>query len=115
MVFCVILSIVIIMKSERLERKIKKATKEKNYEKAKEIITNEYIKHFKKMLKYKKVKYQKTWYLYDYIVSVNKEYKDLFGRDLDEMLDVLYSDKVSIKDQINWLIDNCSIFNIYKI
>lgn len=102
------------MKSKILERKIIKATKQKDYEKAKCILTNIYLKHFKKMLKYKKIKVEKNWYLYDYILNMQKVYSKMYSKDLDEMINVLYTSKDTLKDQISWLIDNCWIFNDYK-
>ena len=67
------------------------------------------------MLKYKKVKFEKTWYLYDYINVLKEKYKLLFEKDLEEMSNVLYSEKYPIKYQINWLLDNYDVFRDYKI
>lgn len=102
------------MKIKKLEKKIRKATINKNYEEAKFILIKEYIKHFKKMLKYKKIKADKTWHMYDYIINVKNAYSLLFANDFDEMLDVLYSEKYSLKQQIAWMLENCYIFNDYK-
>ncbi len=103
------------MKSKTLENKIKKSTKSKDYNKAMDTLVKYYIKLFKKMLKYKKVKFEKTWYLYDYINVLKEKYKLLFEKDLEEMSNVLYSEKYPIKYQINWLLDNYDVFRDYKI
>lgn len=102
------------MKSNRLENKIKKVTKNKEYDKAKEKILKYYTKHFKKMLKYKNVKIDKKWYMYDYLIHVKDAYESLFSKDIDELIDLLYSEKYGVKQQIEWLIENCEIFNFYK-
>ena len=67
-----IFKIVMNMKEENLEKKIKKATLNKEYAKARVIVENEYIKMFKKMLKYKKVKIGKTLYFHDYLKMISK-------------------------------------------
>lgn len=103
------------MKEVVLERKIKKETKSKNYEDARFILINCYKKQFKKMIKYKKKKVDKTWFFHDYLEEIKKLYSNMYSKDIDEMVEVLYSDKYSIKEQISWLIDNCYMFNDYKL
>ena len=44
------------MNIRRIERKIQNSTKNKNYQKALEIMEDQYKRLFRKMLKYKKVK-----------------------------------------------------------
>jgi len=102
------------MENNKLERKIKRATKARDYEKAMYILSKEYIKLFKKMMKYKKIKGKKAVYLYDYIKILKIEYKSLFGNDFTEMLEVLYQGKHTLKQQINWLLDNFCVFKQYK-
>lgn len=102
------------MKSEKLEKKIRKATITKDYSKAMYILTKDYKKLFKKMLKYKKIN-KKCVYLYDYIKVLSKEYKALYGKDFKEMEETLYSGKRTVKQQINWLLDNFFIFKEYKL
>lgn len=103
------------MKEEKLERKIRKVTKAKDYDAAMHILVKEYIKLFKKMLKYKKKKAKREMYLHDYIKVLKIEYKALYGNDFEDMLDVLYSGKHTLKQQINWLLDNFCIFKEYKL
>ncbi len=103
------------MKEEKLEKKIRRSTKKKDFEKSKEILTKCYIKHFKKMFKYKKKKVDKSWYLYDYLVNLDELYELYYKNEIEEMIDILYSGKHSIKKQITWLLDNSYIFNDYKL
>lgn len=103
------------MKEEKLEKKIRKSTKNRDYEKSKEILISYYIKHFKKMIKYKKNKINKTWYLYDYLKEIRNLYSSFYSSDVDEMIDILYSNKYSTKQQILWLLENSYIFNDYKL
>ncbi|MBO5477056.1 MAG: hypothetical protein J6A15_04825 [Clostridia bacterium] len=103
------------MKSEKLERKIRKATKAKDYNKAMYILTKEYKKLFKKMLKYQKIKGVKPVYLHDYIQVLKVEYRALYGNDFEDMLEMLYFGKHTLKQQINWLLDNFCIFKEYKL
>lgn len=102
------------MENNKLERKIRKATKARDYEKAMYILIKEYIKLFKKMMKYKKIKGKKVIYLYDYISILKTEYRALFVNDFNEMLEVLYQGKHTLKQQINWLLDNFCVFKQYK-
>lgn len=102
------------MNSKKLENKIKKATINKKYDEAKFILIKCYIKHFKKMLKYKKIKEDNTWHFYDYIINLKKSYGLLFTKDLEELMDILYSEKYTVKQQISWMLENCYIFNDYK-
>lgn len=101
------------MKAKTLEKKIRTATKKKDYEKAYRILTVCYMKHFKKMLKYKKVKIKRGWYMHDYLTIMDEHYSDLFGMDIKELCEILYS-KFSLKQQITYLIENCEVFNVYK-
>ena len=39
----------------------------------------------------------------------------MYGKDIDEMIKVLYSDKYNTKDKISWLLENCYIFDDYKL
>lgn len=103
------------MKEKVLENKIKKSTMKKDYEESKFILTNCYIKQFKKMLKYKKKNISKTWYLYDYLIEIKNTYETLYEKDIETMLDILYSNKYNIKYQISWLLENSYIFNDYKL
>lgn len=103
------------MKENILENKIKKTTLKKDFEASKFILISCYIKHFKKMIKYKKGEINKSWYLYDYLIEIKKLYPNMYGRDVDEMLDILYSNKYGVKQQISWLIENSYIFNDYKL
>lgn len=106
--------VVMDMKNNKLERKIRRATKAKDYNKSMYILSKEYIKLFKKMLKYKKKKDVKLFYLHDYIKILKVEYKALYGNDFEDMLDMLYSGKHTLKQQINWMLDNFCIFKQYK-
>lgn len=103
------------MKEKSLERKIKKTTLKKDYEGSKFILTRCYIKQFKKMIRYKGEKINKSWFLYDYLNEIKRLYSSLFGKDIDEMIEVLYSEKYNTKYQISWLLENSCIFNDYKI
>ena len=103
------------MKIRKLEKKIEKSTLKKDYDNAKYIILNEYIKLFRKMIKYKKEKYDKSYFFYDYLIKIKKLYNDMYGKDIDEMIKVLYSDKYNTKDKISWLLENCYIFDDYKL
>lgn len=103
------------MENNKLERKIRRATKARDYNKAMYILSKEYIKLFKKMLKYKKIKGVKPVYLHDYIQVLKVEYKALYGNDFDEMLDMLYVGKHTLKQQINWMLDNFCVFKQYKL
>ncbi len=103
------------MNSIKLEKKIKRQTSKKQYEEAKQILIECYKKHFKKMLKYKKVKLDKKWYMYDYIIHVRDNYKRLFQKEVDQILDVLYTSTYTAKEQIEWMLDNSTIFDDYKI
>lgn len=102
------------MENNKLERKIRSATKAKDYDKAMYILTKEYIKLFKKMMRYKKIKNKRVVYLYDYIQLLKVQYKTLFGNDFEDMLNVLYLEKHTLKQQINWLLDNFYVFKQYK-
>ena len=110
-----IFKIVMNMKEENLEKKIKKATLNKEYAKARVIVENEYIKMFKKMLKYKKVKIGKTLYFHDYLKMISKYYSSYYKDEVNELEEIMYSDKYSDKQQISWLIENCNIFDDYKL
>lgn len=103
------------MKEKVLENKIKKSTKKKDYEESKFILTNCYIKHFKKMLKYKGKKIDNSWFLYNYLEEIKNTYASMYEKDIDEMTEVLYSNKFNIKEQISWLLENSYIFNDYKL
>ena len=110
-----IFKIVMNMKEENLEKKIKKATLNKEYAKARVIVENEYIKMFKKMLKYKKVKIGKTLYFHDYLKMISKYYSSYYKDEVKELEEIMYSEKYSDKQQISWLIENCNIFDDYKL
>ena len=110
-----IFKIVMNMKEENLEKKIKKATLNKEYAKARVIVENEYIKMFKKMLKYKKVKIGKTLYFHDYLKMISKYYSSYYKDEVNELEEIMYSEKYSDKQQISWLIENCNIFDDYKL
>ena len=110
-----IFKIVMNMKEENLEKKIKKATLNKEYAKARAIVENEYIKMFKKMLKYKKVKIGKTLYFHDYLKMISKYYSSYYKDEVNELEEIMYSEKYSDKQQISWLIENCNIFDDYKL
>ena len=110
-----IIKIVMNMKEENLEKKIKKATLNKEYAKARVIVENEYIKMFKKMLKYKKVKIGKTLYFHDYLKMISKYYSSYYKDEVNELEEIMYSEKYSDKQQISWLIENCNIFDDYKL
>ena len=103
------------MKEKTLERKIKKSTLNKDYESSKFILLNCYIKQFKKMIKYKGGKINKKWFFHDYLEEVKRLYSSMYGKDIEEIMDVLDSEKYNIKYQISWLIENSYIFNDYKI
>ncbi len=103
------------MQIQKLEKKIKNSTMKKDYDKTINTIADEYIKQMKKMLKYKNVKYKKTWYLYDYLKSVKNTYGRLYEKEIDEIIEILYSNKFSLKKQISFLIENCECFNEYKL
>lgn len=103
------------MKEKNLENKIKKATINKDYIKARTIIESEYIKQFKKMLKYKKVKCSKSWYFSDYLKEIANSYGAYYNDDINSLEDILYSKKYSDKQQISWLIENCNMFDDYKL
>ncbi len=113
--FYAIVVLVIVMKEKNLEKKIRKSTLEKDYETSKFILLDCYIKHFKKMLRYKNIKIDNKWYMYDYLMKIKEVYSNFYSRDIDEMLDVLYSDSYDLKSQIVWLIENATIFNDYKL
>ena len=83
------------MKEEKLEKKIKKATLNKEYAKAKQIVEKEYIKMFKKMLKYKKIKVGKTMYFHDYLKMISKYYSSYYKDDVNELEEIMYSEKYS--------------------
>ncbi len=110
-----IFKLVMIMREDILEKKIKGATLKRDYSLAKEKILKEYTKMFSKMLKYKKVKIDKSWYFHDYISNVKKEYGTYYASDLDELMEVLYSNKYDEKRQITWLIENAELFNDYNL
>lgn len=103
------------MSRNKLENKIKKATKNKEYDDALEIISNEYIKLFKKMLKYKKVNYSDSdmIYLYNYLYELDNAYP-IFSKEIDELKNILYSQKYNTKEQIVFLLENYSKFENYK-
>ena len=103
------------MKEEKLEKKIKKATLNKEHAKAKQIVEKEYIKMFKKMLKYKKIKVGKTMYFHDYLKMISKYYSSYYKDDVNELEEIMYSEKYSDKQQISWLLENCNIFDGYKL
>lgn len=103
------------MNEKVLEKKIKKSTMNKDFEKSKNILIEEYIKQFNKMLKYKNKKIDKTWYLYDYLININEVYGRYYKSDIEEMQNILYSNKYSTKEQISWLLDNSYIFEDYKL
>lgn len=103
------------MKEKTLEKKIKKATLKKDYEKARFILFNCYIRHFKRMLKYKRVKIDKSWYMHDYLEKIKEAYTNMYSNDINEMMEILYSNKHDVKSQIVWLIENAYIFNDYKL
>lgn len=103
------------MNEIKLENKIRKSTKDKDYDKSKDILLSCYLNQFKKMIKYKKVKIDKTWFLYDYLIQIKKLYSSYYDTDIDKLIDILYSDKYSIKYQISWLLDNSYMFNDYKL
>lgn len=113
--FYAIFVLVIYMKEKKLEKKIRKSTKEKNYEKSKFILLECYIKHFRKMLKYKHENIDNNWYMYDYLIKIKDVYLDYYSRDIDKMIEVLYSNNYDLKGQIVWLIENAEIFNDYKL
>lgn len=110
-----ILKIVIDMKEERLEKKIKKVTLNKEYTKARIILENEYIKMFKKMFKYKKVKMGNTMYFHDYLKMISKYYSSYYKNEINDLEKIMYSEKYSDKQQISWLLENCNIFDDYKL
>lgn len=110
-----ILKLVMDMKENNLEKKIKKATLSKDYNKAREIVEKEYIKHFRKMLKYKKVRIDKSWYFSDYLKLISKYYGAYYKEDINMLETIVYSSKYSDKQQISWLIENCYVFNDYKL
>lgn len=101
------------MKAKVLEKKIRSVTKKKDYQQAYRILSKCYMKHFKKMLKYKKVKVKKSWYMYDYLKAMKENYSDLYRLDIEELCEILYS-KFSLKQQITYMIENCEVFNEYK-
>lgn len=103
------------MKEKVLEKKIKKSTMNKDFEKSKNILIGEYIKQFNKMFKYKKQKINKKWYFYDYLVNIEKVYGKYYEKDINDILNVMYSNKYSIKEQISWLLDNSYVFEDYKL
>lgn len=103
------------MNIKKIERKIHNSTKNKDYQKALQIIEDHYKKLFRKMLKYKNIKVEKNLYLYDYILKVEDKYSALFSKEISDMKYILYSDKFTIKQQIVWLLDNFCEFCDYKI
>lgn len=110
-----ILNVVMYMKISLVEKKVRKATLKRDYDTAKEIILKEYINYFVKMLKYKKVKVNKSWYFNDYLKALKQEYGYYYLAEIEELEDILYSSKYDIKKQITWLIENCEMFNEYKL
>ncbi len=103
------------MLEEKLENKIKKTTKDKDYEKTLYILKKCYKKQLKNMAKFNKVK-DKNIYLYDYLKSLKKVYESTsYYADLEELEKVLYTGKMTVKQQIVWLLENCSMFNEYKL
>lgn len=102
------------MKENVLEKKIKKATIKKDYNEVMEILIKEYTKQFNKMLKFKKIKPLKSWYMNDYLNNIKRVYSPYFDAEIDELNEVLYSNKYLVKDQIEWLLSNCYLFNDYK-
>ncbi len=110
-----IFKIVMNMKEENLEKKIKKVTLNKEYTKARVILENEYIKMFKKMLKYKRVKMGNTMYFHDYLKMISKYYSSYYKNEINDLEKIMYSEKYSDKQQISWLLENCNIFDDYKL
>lgn len=103
------------MLEEKLENKIKKATKNKDYDKSLEILKNCYKKQFKKMAKFNKIK-EKNIYLYDYVKALKKVYDGTsYFDDLEDLEKAIYTGKMTVKQQITWLLENCSVFNEYKL
>lgn len=114
--FCGIFFLVIIMfRVEKIERKIKRSTNKKDYEKAKEIVLKEYKKQFKWMLVRHGIIPSKRWYFYHYIIRVRQEYRILISSLVDNMCEVLYSDNYDTKFQIEWLLSHCEEFNVYTL
>lgn len=103
------------MNIRRIERKIQNSTKNKNYQKALEIMEDQYKRLFRKMLKYKKVKIDKNLYFYDYIIKIEEKYNVLFSKEIFDMKYILYSEKFTIKQQIVWMLDNLNEFCDYKV
>ena len=103
------------MNIRRIERKIQNSTKNKNYQKALEIMEDQYKRLFRKMLKYKKVKIDKNLYFYDYIIKIEEKYNVLFSKEIADMKYILYSEKFTIKQQIVWMLDNLNEFCDYKV
>ncbi len=103
------------MNIKRIERKIQNSTKNKNYQKALEIMEDQYKRLFRKMLKYKKVKIDKNLYFYDYIIKIEEKYNVLFSKEISDMKYILYSEKFTIKQQIVWMLDNLNEFCDYKV
>ncbi len=103
------------MNIRRIERKIQNSTKNKNYQKALEIMEDQYKRLFRKMLKYKKVKIDKNLYFYDYIIKIEEKYNVLFSKEISDMKYILYSEKFTIKQQIVWMLDNLNEFCDYKV
>lgn len=105
-----------MMLEEKLENKIRKTTKNKDYERSLEILKNCYKNQFKKMLKFNKVKGNKEIYLYDYIKSLKEVYKNSsYEIELEELEKMLYTENHTIKQQITWLLENCFVYNEYKL
>ena len=103
------------MLEKKLENKIKRTTKNKDYEKSLEILKNCYKKQFKKMAKFNKIK-GKNIYLYDYIKALKKVYEGTtYYMDLEDVEKTIYIDKMTLKQQITWLLENCTLFNEYKL
>ena len=103
------------MNIRRIERKIQNSTKNKNYQKALEIMEDQYKRLFRKMLKYKKVKIDKNLYFYDYIIKIEEKFNVLFSKEISDMKYILYSEKFTIKQQIVWMLDNLNEFCDYKV
>lgn len=104
------------MLEEKLENKIKKTTKNKDYEKSLEILKKCYMKQFKKMLKFNKVSSKKEIYLYDYIKTLKKVYSGTsYESELEDLEKMLYIENHTTKQQITWLLENCFVYNEYKL
>ncbi len=68
------------------------------------------------MLKFNNFTGNKEIYLYDYIKSLKKVYKNSsYEKELEDLERMLYTENHTVKQQITWLLENCFVYNEYKL